>query len=155
MQSLNRISRTLTHKLALILGIAYTFSQDNKNKKVSFFVVSFKAIWLPWCILGLTLVLGGPNAALQQFMGLLAAHLYDFLTRLWPTFGGGKNYIQTPAIVKRWFGADRRGITVKGYGTAYRPASQATSRPSQGSSSGFSFSNSWSGRGQGRRLGGD
>ena len=138
--------------LALILGIAYTYSQDNKNKKVSFFVISFKAIWLPWFILGLTLVLGGPDAGLRQATGLLAAHFYDFLTRLWPTFGGGTNYIKTPAFVKRWFGADRRGVTVKPYGTAYRPPSQA---PSQGTSTGFGFSNSWGHRGQGRRLGGD
>ncbi|KAL9640155.1 MAG: hypothetical protein Q9164_000423 [Protoblastenia rupestris] len=104
------IPEFLLKVLALILGIAYTFSQDNKNKKVSFFVISFRAIWLPWAILGLTFVLGGPDAAMKQGTGLLAAHLYDFLTRLWPTFGGGKNYIKTPAVVKRWFGADRRGL---------------------------------------------
>ena len=132
--------------------MAYTFSQDNKNKKVSFFIISFQAVYLPWAILGLTLVLGGPDAALQQGTGLIAAHLYDFLTRLWPTFGGGRNYIRTPSIVQKWFGADQRGVKTKGYGTAYRPASQDNPR---GTSTGFSFSDSWNHRGAGHRLGGE
>ena len=132
--------------------MAYTFSQDNKNKKVSFFIISFQAVYLPWAILGLTLVLGGPDAALQQGTGLIAAHLYDFLTRLWPTFGGGRNYIHTPSIVRKWFGADQRGVKTKGYGTAYRPANQDNPR---GTSTGFSFSDSWNHRGAGHRLGGE
>lgn len=100
----------------------------------------------------LTFIMAGPNAALMQFMGLVAAHLYDFLTRLWPTFGGGKNYIRTPNVVKRWFGADKPGFTHRGYGSSYRPPVQTAGR---GTSSGFGFSTAWGTRGQGRRLGGD
>ncbi|MCJ1456605.1 hypothetical protein MMC28_006967 [Mycoblastus sanguinarius] len=137
---------------ALILAIAYTYSQDNRGKKVSFFIITFNVMWLPWAMLLMTFVLAGPDAALNQAMGLIAAHLYDFLTRLYPTFGGGRNVIHTPAIVKRWFGADKPGIQVRGYGTSYRPASQA---PGRGTSNGFGFSSAWGTRGQGRRLGGD
>ena len=75
--------------------------------------------------------------------GLLAAHLYDFLTQLYPTFGGGTNYIRTPSMVKRWFGADQRNTTTRPYGTAYRQAAQQVA-PLSG----------WSSRGQGQRLGG-
>jgi len=99
----------------------------------------------------MTFVMGGPHAAMNQATGLVAAHLYDFLTKIYPEYGGGTNYIQTPSFVKRRFGADKRGVQVKGYGTAYRPGAA----PSQASSSGFGFSGSWGGRGQGRRLGGD
>lgn len=99
----------------------------------------------------LTFIIGGPNAAMNQATGLVAAHLYDFLNRLWPTFGGGKNYIRTPNVVKRWFGADKPGFQHRGYGSAYRPGSQA---PGRGTSSGFGFSAAWGTRGQGRRLGG-
>ncbi|KAL6712811.1 hypothetical protein ACLMJK_009652 [Lecanora helva] len=137
---------------ALILAIAWTYAQDNKGKKVSFFVVQFNVIWLPLAMLLLTFVLAGPNAALNQSMGLVAAHLYDFLTRLWPEFGGGKNYIFTPNVVKRWFGADKPGFQHRGYGTAYRTGAPA---PGRGTSSGFGFSTAWGTRGQGRRLGGD
>lgn len=136
---------------ALILGIAYTYSQDNKSKKASFFIISFNVMWLPWAMLLMTLIMAGPNAVMNQVTGLVAAHLYDFLTRLWPTFGGGKNYISTPNIVKRWFGGDRPNIQVRGYGTAYRQAAPSSGR---GTSSGFGFSSAWGARGQGRRLGG-
>lgn len=100
----------------------------------------------------LTFIMGGPQAALEQGMGVVAAHLYDFLTRLYPTFGGGRNFIRTPQFVKRWFGADRRSVTARGYGTAFRPGVQQPTR-STGFSSGFS--GVWGSRGQGRRLGGD
>lgn len=145
----------LTVAIALILGLAYTYAQDNRGKKVTFYIITFNVVFLPWAILLLTFVLGGPQAALAQGTGLLAAHLYDFLTRLWPTFGGGRNYVFTPNFVKRWFGGDRPNIKVKGYGTAYGPATAQP--PSRGTSSGLGvFSGgSWLGRGQGRRLGGD
>ena len=140
--------------LALVLGLAYTYSQDNKGKKVSFFIITFNVMWLPWAMLLLTFVTGGPYAAMMQGTGLLAAHLYDFLTRLYPTFGGGKNYVFTPGFVKRWFGGDRRNIQVKGYGTAYRPG--MPQQAARGTSSGFGgFTSQWGTRGQGRRLGGD
>ncbi len=155
-QGLMPISNSHEHSAklspALILAFAYTYSQDNKGKKVSFFIITFNVIWLPWAMLLLTFIMGGPNAALNQVAGLVAAHLYDFLTRLWPTFGGGKNYITTPNFVKRWFGADKPGFQHRGYGTAYRPGSQV---PGRGTSSGFGFSAAWGPRGQGRRLGGD
>ncbi|KAL9136606.1 MAG: hypothetical protein Q9175_002198 [Cornicularia normoerica] len=137
---------------ALILGIAYTYSQDNRGKKVSFFIITFNVIWLPWAMLLMTFIMAGPDAALKQGAGLLAAHLYDFLTRLYPSFGGGKNYIRTPAVVKRWFGADKPSSQARAYGTAFRPATQA---PGRGTSSGFGFSSAWGTRGQGQRLGGD
>ncbi|MCJ1466911.1 hypothetical protein MMC07_005533 [Pseudocyphellaria aurata] len=141
---------------ALVLGLAYTYSQDNKGKKARFFIVTFNVIWLPWAMLLLTLVMGGPRAAMIQGTGLLAAHLYDFLTRLYPTFGGGRNYIFTPEFVKRWFGGDRPSVNVKGYGTAFVPAATAQRSSTRGTSTGIGgFSGTWGTRGQGRRLGGD
>ncbi|MCJ1361516.1 hypothetical protein MMC16_000616 [Acarospora aff. strigata] len=139
---------------ALTLALAYTYSQDNRNRKVTLFIVTIPVPYLPYAMLLITFVMGGPGMALQQATGLLAAHLYDFLTRIYPTFGGGRNYIQTPAIVQRWFGATSRSAAARGYGTAYRPPTQ---QPSQGRSSGIGggMSSLWGGRGAGRRLGGD
>lgn len=136
---------------ALTLGLAYTYSQDNRGKRVSFYFITFNAIWLPWALLGMTFLLSGPGGALLQGTGLLAAHAYDFLTRLYPTFGGGRNIVQTPGFVKKWFGSDRPAIVNKGYGTAYKPP---TTQPARGPTAGGSlgFRSSW---GQGRRLGGD
>ncbi|KAI9837565.1 MAG: hypothetical protein M1819_007216 [Sarea resinae] len=134
---------------ALTLALAYTHSQENRNQKVGFFFFTIPAPWLPYAMLGMTLVMAGPEAALHQGTGLLAAHLYDFLTRLYPTFGDGENFIRAPQFVERWF--NHPGPRARPYGTAFTPRTE----PSRGSSSGFSGLGSWGGRGAGRRLGGD
>ncbi|KIW27436.1 hypothetical protein, variant [Cladophialophora immunda] len=138
---------------ALLLALIYTFAQDNRGKKAHFIILQIPVELLPWAMLTLTLIMGGPQAALQQATGVFAAHLYDFLTRLYPTFQGGRNYIQTPAAIKRYFGADRSAFTHKAYGTSFRPGQSVPQQQSRGWTSGFS--NSWGGRGAGRRLGGD
>ncbi|KAF2811575.1 DER1-domain-containing protein [Mytilinidion resinicola] len=140
----------------LTLALAYTYSQDNPHRKVSFFILTFDAMYLPYSMLFLTFVLEGPGAAMHQSMGLFAAHAFDFLTRIWPTFGGGKNYIQTPMFVKRAFGADNPAPRQRGYGTAIPPR-DATAAPGaqRATGRGFGFGGQWNGRGPGRRLGGE
>lgn len=142
-----------------MLAFAYTFAQENPANNVSFFILTFPAKFLPLAMLFMTFVMGGPDAAKHQVTGLVAAHLYDFLTRIWPTFGGGTNFIQTPVFIQQAFGEGQgpRTGTVRSHGTAFPARSQTVG--SQGSAgqggaftSGFS---SWSNRGQGRRLGGD
>lgn len=131
----------------LIMALAYTFSQDNPDRTMSFFIISFPGRYLPYALLAVTFVLGGPDAAKVQATGLLSAHLYDFLTRIWPEFGGGVNIIKTPDTVKRWFAGDgeRPAPQARGSGTAFAaPRAQAPPNPN------------WSNqRGPGRRLGGE
>ncbi|KAI9796224.1 MAG: hypothetical protein M1835_004486 [Candelina submexicana] len=145
---------------ALTLALAYTYAQENRGRQITLFVITLPVQWLPYVMLLMTSVMGGPDAALGQATGLLAAHLYDFLTRLYPEFGGGRNFIQTPALVKRWFGGNQPGpATTRSYGTAFaaRSTSQQSQDASSGSSSGMAtgVSNIWGSRGAGRRLGGD
>ena len=138
---------------ALILAFVYTFAQDNRGKKAHFVIVQIPVQYLPWAMLTLTMIMGGWTAALSEGTGLLAAHMYDFLTRLYPTFQGGRNYIQTPAFVKRAFGADRSSFTHKAYGSTFRAGRPVQQQASQGWTS--ALGGSWGGRGAGRRLGGD
>lgn len=151
------ILQTFTFLSALSLAYAYTFAQDNPTRQVSFFILTFESKFLPFALLAMSFVMEGPEAALAQVTGLLAAHLYDFLTRIWPTFGGGKNYIFTPQIVKGWFGAAPGSVADRGFGHAVqgrgRTAGAAGSgaAPSTGRSTGVS--NAWGGLGPGRRLG--
>ena len=137
---------------ALMLAFIYTFAQDNRGQKAHFIILQIPVEFLPWAMLTLTMIMGGPTAALQQGTGVLAAHLYDFLTRLYPTFQGGRNYIQTPNVIKRFFGADQTTVTNKPYGTSIRPGQALPQQPTTGWGSGLSGSSG--GRGQGRRLGG-
>jgi Derlin-2/3 len=137
----------------LLLAFIYTFAQDNLGKKAHFVIVQIPVQYLPWAILTLTLIMNGFPAAISQGMGILAAHLYDFLTRLYPTFQGGRNWLQTPSMIKRAFGADRSSFSHKAYGSSFR-AGRPIPEPS-GSGWTSALSGSWGGRGQGRRLGGD
>jgi Derlin-2/3 len=137
---------------ALSLAYAYTFAQDNPTRQVSFFIVNFDSKYLPFALLFMSFIIDGPNAALAQLTGLVAAHLYDFLTRIWPTFGGGKNFISTPQIVKGWFGAPPGSVQNRGYGSAFQGGGRA-SGAGAGAPLGRSTGNMWSSAGPGRRLG--
>jgi Derlin-2/3 len=131
---------------ALTLAYAYTYSQDNPSRKVSFFIITFDAKYLPLALLFMTLIMDGSGPALSQATGLVAAHMFDFLTRIWPTFGGGTNYITTPAVVKGWFGGGAGTQQARSYGMAQQGRSTADA-PASGRSTG---TNPW---GPGRRLG--
>lgn len=137
----------------MILAFVYTYSQDNRGKRATFYVIQIPVEFLPCAMLALTLVLSGWQMALSDGMGVVAAHLYDFLTRIYPTFGGGRNYIRTPGFVRRFFAAYTPSTAHRGYGTAYRPGQPGRDSSSRGWTS--SFQSTWSARGPGRRLGGD
>lgn len=82
--------------------------------------------------------------------GILAAHLYEFLTRIYPSYGGGRNPITTPAFVHRIFETDRRTTSYRDYGEVSQPATRGTTSGSSGSV----LPPSWKNRGSGRVLGG-
>ena len=138
---------------ALVLALAYTSSQDERGQKATFFVITIPAQMIPYAMLLMTLVMAGPEANKIQATGLVAAHLHDFLTRIWPTFGGGKNLVPTPQFVKRMFETTTATVDNKAYGTAFTPAQRATASTS--GSSGGVLPESWKSRGSGHRLGGE
>lgn len=139
---------------ALTLSYAYTFAQDNPTRQVNFFIINFDAKFLPFALLFMTFIVDGPDSAAAQLTGLLAAHLYDFLTRIWPTFGGGKNYIVTPGFVKRLFNAGV-GTQNRGFGHVVQGQARASGAAAGAPSAAAGVSNRWGSVGPGRRLGGD
>ena len=140
------------------MAFIYTYSLDNRGRKVNFFFVQIPVEFLPWATLLVTLLLSGWHATLLQLTGIFAAHLYDFLTRLYPTFGGGTNLIRTPDWVRRRF-ASRQPAAAHGGYRFYPPASREGSgsgQQQQAQSTGFfGGDGAWRQRGPGRRLGGD
>jgi hypothetical protein len=141
---------------ALSLAITYTFAQENRGQRIQFIVVPMDVKWLPYARLALTFVMSGPQNALVESMGIIAAHLYDFLTIYWPDHGGGSNYIQTPGFVNRlFFGntppprpAGHFGNNLRAAGVDTRiPPNRRPAGQAAGSSTG------WNARGPGRRLG--
>jgi len=135
----------------LILSVVYTVTQDQRGQKANFFFFTVPAQSLPYCML-LSSLLMSPSLIPLQMSGIVAAHLYDFLSRLWPEFGGGPNLLATPAFVSRLVQAPR--ALQRDYGTAVRPAAASTGN-STGASTGSVLPDSWKTRGSGRRLGGD
>ncbi|KAF2669179.1 DER1-domain-containing protein [Microthyrium microscopicum] len=132
---------------ALVVGLAYTFSQDNPDSNVTMFILTFPAKYLPYALLAISAVSGGYSSAFIELTGLVSAHLYDFLTRIWPTFGGGRNLVPTPSFVQNWFRPRGGTAEARSYGQFIRPSSQ---EPPTANTSGWN-----SGRGPGRRLGGE
>jgi Derlin-2/3 len=138
---------------ALVLAFAYTSTQDDRGQKAQFFIVTIPAQWVPFAMLLMTFVMAGPSAAMVQATGLVAAHLHDFLTRLWPTFGGGQNLVPTPRLIRRMWETRTSTVNHKPYGTSFAPAQRDESSTS--GSAGNVLPESWRSRGSGHRLGGD
>lgn len=138
---------------ALTVAFARTYSLQNPNRQMSFFIVTFASKWLPFVMLAMTLVQVGPTATLIQSTGLLAAHAYDFFARIWPEQGGGRRWLETPAIVKQWFAPPPGTAQGRAYGTAIpaNPRNVGSAPPSTGG--GWTSGSSWTNRGTGRRLG--
>ena len=129
--------------------------------QINYFIITFAAKWLPIVMLIGTVIMASPYAALIQSSGLVAAHAYDFLTIIWPQYGGGRKLLNTPVFVQRWF-ANLPGAPVRrGAGTAFparTPAAQNVPQRQTGGGGGWAsgFGGSgWGERGSGRRLGGD
>lgn len=132
---------------ALVLALTYTSTQDDRGMKQTFVVITVPSQFIPYMMLLMTFVMLGPDAAKVQGTGLVAAHLHDFLTRLWPTFGGGSNLLPTPRFIARFFQSTQATTTDKSYGTSFRPAEREAG--------GSVLPESWKARGSGHRLGGD
>lgn len=139
---------------ALVLAFAYTSCQDDRGMKATFYIMQIPAQWMPFAMLLVIFIMDSPQQALIAATGLVAAHLHDFLTRLWPEFGGGTNLIPTPTFIRRLFETQRTTVTNKGYGTSVAQAQASGSGSGSGSSSG-PLPESWRSRGSGHRLGGN
>lgn len=140
---------------ALILALCYTAVQDQRGQKASFFFFTVPAQLVPYCMLLATLLMK-PYMVPIQITGLLAAHLHDFLTRIYPEFGGGPNLLPTPAFLSRLIQTPR--VMQRDFGTAYQAQPRQASGTASGTSSGSSGSllpDSWRTRGTGHRLGGN
>lgn len=137
------------------MAFVYTYSLDNRGKKVKFFFVQIPVEFLPWAMLLMTFFMAGWNSVLVECCGIFAAHLYDFLTRIYPTFGGGRNYIRTPDWVRRRFNSGQQSAQAAHGGYRFFPPANREAPQQQQRSTGiFSSGSLWGQRGPGRRLGG-
>ncbi|KAJ4708130.1 Derlin [Melia azedarach] len=132
--------------VSLVFMLLYLWSREYPNAQISIYgLVTLKAFYLPWAMLALDVVFGSP--LLPDFLGIIAGHLYYFLTVLHP-LAGGRNILTTPTwvhkLVARWqlgYPANthvqpERVTGVAFTGRSYR-LNSSSSRP-------FSFRSLWS-----------
>ncbi|KAI1253853.1 hypothetical protein MGN70_004248 [Eutypa lata] len=129
---------------ALLIAVCYTATQDQRGQTAHFYIVTIPAQLLPYCMLLISILLEGPTSFLVGLTGLIAAHLHDFLVRLYPEFGNGPNLIPTPGFLSFVIRTPRAQTTA--YGQKYVPPRAF------GGSSG-PLPESWRSKGPGRRLG--
>ncbi|XP_058732223.1 derlin-1 [Vicia villosa] len=90
--------------VSLVFMLLYVWSREFPNAVVSFYgLVSLKAFYLPWTMLALDVLFG--SSIMPDLLGIIAGHLFYFLTVLHP-LAGGKNILKTPMwvhkVVARW-----------------------------------------------------
>lgn len=133
--------------------MCYTVTQDQRGMKANFYFITIPAQLTPYCMILVNLLFpGGAMGMLLQIEGLVAAHLYDFLTRIWPQFGGsGRSLIPTPrfltTVVNRV-----SGLTANFGPAPARGVGGSTGRTT-GASTNPPLPDSWRSRGPGHRLG--
>ncbi len=87
------------HGPSLIFMMLYLWSKQNQNTPVSLFgVINLQAVYLPFALLALDVVQGGsPKSGI---VGILAGHVYYFLTDVYPR-ANGRQFIKTPQWLYR------------------------------------------------------
>lgn len=145
---------TFVSPLTLALAYLWTAHQP-ASSRVSFFVATFPAKFLPWVMLLMTMVMQGTQALKVDVSGFLAGHAYVFLTEIWPTVGGGSNLLEGPeawveGLINRW-------QSVTGRSPPPPPPRRGPVEPvrvgGRLGATGSMFSSGWNHRGQGHRLG--
>ncbi|KAE8698395.1 Derlin-1 [Hibiscus syriacus] len=136
------IFRTPFLGVSLVFMLLYVWSREFPNAQINIYgLVTLKAFYLPWAMLALDVIFGSP--LIPDLLGIIAGHLYYFLTVLHP-LATGKVFLKTPMwvyclhrskVVARW----RIGVPTQ-------PSSRPSAQPD--SSTGVAF------RGRSYRLSG-
>ena len=83
---------------SLVFMLLYLWSRENPNANTSIMgLVTLKAFYLPWGMMGATAMMGG--SIVPDLLGVVAGHLYYFLTVLHPR-AGGRRMVFTPGWVR-------------------------------------------------------
>ncbi|KAL0626013.1 Derlin-3 [Plecturocebus cupreus] len=84
---------------ALMAMLVYVWSRRSPRVRVNFFgLVTFQAPFLPWALMGFSLLLG--NSILVDLLGIAVGHIYYFLEDVFPNQPGGKRLLLTPGFLK-------------------------------------------------------
>ncbi|KAK0055069.1 derlin-2-like [Biomphalaria glabrata] len=84
---------------AFTIMLVYVWSRRNPYVRLNFFgLMNFQAPFLPWVLLGFSLLLG--NSVIIDLMGIAIGHVYFFLEDVFPQQQGGFKVLKTPTFLK-------------------------------------------------------
>jgi len=87
---------------AFTIMLVYIWSRRNPHTRLSFFgMITFRAPYLPWVLIGFSLMLGNP--VVVDVIGVSCGHIYYFLEDVFPEQEGGFKILKTPRILKYLF----------------------------------------------------
>lgn len=88
---------------AFTIMLVYVWSRRNPAIRMNFFgLLTFQAPYLPWALLGFSLLLG--NAVMVDVIGIAVGHVYYYLEDVFPYHEQGFKVIRTPHFLKALFG---------------------------------------------------
>ncbi|KDR23092.1 derlin-2 isoform X2 [Zootermopsis nevadensis] len=89
---------------AFTIMLVYVWSRRNPFVRMNFFgLINFQAPYLPWVLLGFSVLLG--NAIWVDLVGMAVGHMYYFVEDVFPNQRGGFRLLNTPQILKSLFDA--------------------------------------------------
>ncbi|XP_076921833.1 derlin-1-like [Bidens hawaiensis] len=94
--------------VSLVFMLLYMWSREFPNANINIYgLVQLKAFYLPWAMLAMDVIFGSPLG--PDLYGIIAGHLYYFLTVLHP-LSGGEFMLQTPKLVHKIVAKYRIGV---------------------------------------------
>ncbi|CAN0901446.1 DER1 [Linum grandiflorum] len=85
--------------ISLVFMLLYVWSREFPNAQINIYgLMTIKAFYLPWTMLALDVIFGSP--IMPDLLGIIAGHLYYFLTVLHP-LTTGRNYLKTPRWIQK------------------------------------------------------
>ncbi|CAO3608668.1 unnamed protein product [Cunninghamella echinulata] len=134
----------------LVPAIMYLWSKHYADQPVTFmFGLRFKAIFLPWVMVGYEYIASGGVTPLPTIYGIAASHLYYYFKYIRPSQGGGQ-YLNTPGFLNRLFPPTAAARRVPGVGYAWPNSNQRQAQQQQQSRTNIMGGHVW---GRGNRLG--
>ncbi|KAG5314902.1 DERL2 protein, partial [Pseudoatta argentina] len=89
---------------AFTIMLVYVWSRRNPFVRMNFFgLLNFQAPYLPWVLLGFSVLLG--NTIWVDLVGMAVGHTYYYAEDVFPQIRGGFRILKTPQILKNLFDA--------------------------------------------------
>ncbi|XP_012076839.1 derlin-1 isoform X2 [Jatropha curcas] len=105
--------------ISLVFMLVYVWSREFPNAQINIYgLVTLKAFYLPWAMLALDVIFG--SHIMPDLLGIIAGHLYYFLTVLHP-LATGKTLLKTPRWVHKLVARYRIGAPAPTNNRAAQP----------------------------------